>query len=194
MRRVLLLAPCLAASCAAPLTVDRSASLGSPAEARLEEVPICGYPATATGPGVEVRGELVAADATGLWLAAGGDLVHLAPGQADRVMVEVLPDTRTGTTLATILGSASTLSHGVFLVFTLPAWLSAGAAAVVTSGRLHAVDARAGDIRLSEFARFPQGKPTAWPAAEGSRTPPCQARPWSSGDRAPSTPAAPPKP
>lgn len=59
----------------------------------------------------------------------------------------------------TILGAASTLSHGIVLILTAPAWFLSGTIAAASVSYSQQVSWRDRE-RFRAFARFPQGLPT----------------------------------
>ncbi|MDQ3213444.1 MAG: hypothetical protein M3Q85_12270 [Acidobacteriota bacterium] len=103
-----------------------------------------------------IEGELIAAD---------GDVFHILTASGLRSVLRDLPHRITVVGYRTAsgalagwaaAGAASTLSHGVYLIFTAPMWIISGFVAAHREGRagvFHDDDV----ARL--FARFPQGVP-----------------------------------
>jgi hypothetical protein len=102
----------------------------------------------------DVTGELIAVDQTTLHVLTDSGLEAVPRSTVDEVRLvgygswEHLP-------LWTTLGAVSTLSHGGYLVATLPLWIIGGWTA--TSDEVQAVLVPPEDF--ASFARFPQGLP-----------------------------------
>lgn len=178
-----------ATACGAHLPLGRSARVGAPVAARVEDVPVCGFTvrvrAAAGAP--EVEGELLATGPGGLWIATDAGVVNVAaaPGAPPReLVVTVGADQSAGLAAVTVLGSASTVTHGFFLVLSLPIWIATGTVTAVRSARGAYADGAADDPELAAYARFPQGLPAAAALAALHR---CRPEP-----RAPGAPPAPP--
>jgi hypothetical protein len=165
------------AACVTP-PLDRSGSMGSESEARLQDVPVCGYPVRLEGPGLDLSGELLAIDERGIWVAAPGKLWVVEAGAVQEVTIEVLPDTTTLAVVTTILGSLSTASHGAWLVASLPLWLATGIFASLNSASIHQVHTEGAPPAIYQFARFPQGMPRGWPGEGVMEVPVCGELPW----------------
>lgn len=130
---------------------------------------------------MRVEGELIAVSADRLYVLTGSGLKEVPQVAVTEARLAAYRTGRTEIGAWFGLGSASTLSHGYFLVFTLPMWLIAGG--VVLGG-----ESRAGQLsypntplaRFSLYARFPQGLPPDLDPAElgtltpAGRTPPRQ--------------------
>jgi hypothetical protein len=94
-----------------------------------------------------------------------GPMVHRIDGASVKyAQLKAIADSRKGYTAWTLLGILSSISHGWFLAFTIPAWIIVG---TVSSG----VETRAGVFiehdpgrdwwrNMSRFSRFPQGIPS----------------------------------
>lgn len=116
----------------------------------------------APGGGEEtLRGELVAASADSLWIltATGGRVVatgavtqgHLTGYDPDSGEVE----------RGVLLGTVSTISNGIFLVFTAPMWIIGGSVAANSQRKVAREEVSAlGWADLVAWARFPQGMPS----------------------------------
>jgi len=106
----------------------------------------------------EVEGELLAATPDTLhvlsfngWLAVPVNKVRVATLTAFRVPLD-------GIITWGAFGGMSTLSHGWFLILTLPTWIVASTLAGASASkapRVRSVD----PAKLAPFARFPQGLP-----------------------------------
>ena len=72
----------------------------------------------------------------------------------------------TGLGLASLLGTASTISNGYYLVFTAPLWIITGSIATFTYAREPVVSLGSDAARdLRPFARFPIGMPAGLDAS-----------------------------
>ena len=184
-----LLALALSLGCGSARPLDRSQSFGPPAEPPpVGEVPVEGHATTfEMKSGCVETGELLAADEQSAWLLIGqaspahartkgapGKVTEpTAPGsvvpggvvlvpliEAERVSIELHPSDAAIASAWTALGAASTVSHGGFLVLSLPLWLATGIPVSVGEARSNdAVGKSEHFERLFQFARFPQGIP-----------------------------------
>lgn len=170
-------------------TIVRSVSRGTRAAAAgADDVPVCGFPVDVTirhaaaaadaaaAPGGDgaavddaepsrvVEGELVAATGDELWVLGEDGLVRL-PASGATVRVSIAPSAAKGLGVLTAIGSVSTVSHGFFLVGTLPVWLAAGIASSVRATSRSFAETSGDDPELAAWARFPQGPPPGWPDA-----------------------------
>jgi hypothetical protein len=196
-----LVAPPALAGCGHALLQGREAARGPLAVATPEDVPVCGHRATvevAAGPdgaeGPDLQGELLAATAEAV-VVLDVEGVHTVPAAAvKRLLVQVRPS-RSGRTVGlAALGAVSTVSNGVFLIFTFPLWIASGTAAVARGAAGDVASAQAGHPALPAYARFPQGLPPGWPPP-GARPVPCRPAPTEalrSPALAPDPPAPPP--
>ena len=82
-------------------------------------------------------------------------------------------DSQTGNTgLLTFLGSASTISNGFFLVFTMPIWIITGTYMAAQDSRVPRIEpARTGWEAARIYARYPAGLPPHLPAVLPVRAP-----------------------
>jgi hypothetical protein len=107
-----------------------------------------------------VEGELIAVSPDSLWLLRReGPLVVAAAAirQAEVTGYDSKPDQ---VVLLAAVGFLSTISNGVFLIFTAPAWLITGAAGSSAQARASRRTILGRDLApLAPFARFPQGIP-----------------------------------
>lgn len=169
------LAAALAVACAPRPLLDRSVSRGEPALARVDDVPVCGFPVqlALADDGGTVKGELLAVSSEAIFVADGSGLVAVSSEVVREVRVEL--EARSGAAMGalTALGALSTLSHGFYLVFTLPIWLGTGIPTSVNEGRAASASGAPTDPHLRDFARFPQGLPASWPP-RGDEVQPCR--------------------
>jgi hypothetical protein len=136
-----------------------------------------------------VDGELLAVHEGSLVLARG-DHVTVVPSTCIETITVAAFEGAPGQTIAWgVLGSASTISHGIFLMFSLPIWLA-------TSGLATYGHSKAGTItadfrrrqqltteteKIRKWARFPQGLPPGYLEQAASVLPiKCQ---FTTGDR-----------
>lgn len=112
-----------------------------------------------------VQGELLAADDQALHVLTAAGYRSIPTTVAKRLtLTTYAPSSRRATTWA-LLGTLSTLSHGIYLIGTVPGWTLAGVAASRSETMAGVVHAR--DLAW-RFARFPQGLPEGFdPASLG---------------------------
>ena len=150
---------------------DRSAGYGgSPTNVDITEVPVKGFPIEVeTGHGY-VQGELLAAEGDVVYvLTKEGRVETVHKQEIVKATIEVYPSRAAPAIVWTILGTASTLSHGFFLVFTAPTWLAVGIPSSIEEGsKVVKVDGP-DTPQLWQFARYPAGmpRPAPAPAADG---------------------------
>jgi hypothetical protein len=106
------------------------------------------------------RGELIAASADSLWVLGDSQPVVIPTSVVGSGKLYAYAPKLGDVTGWTVAGMVSTISNGVFLVFTAPAWLITGGFA----GQSEARAARRTSpprawAELALFARFPQGMP-----------------------------------
>jgi hypothetical protein len=170
------------AACGPGTGHGRGTSRGSSAEAALDDVPLCGFHVTVeTSRRVpllrddDVEGELIAVEPETIAVLAPEGLTRIPRDAVQRVVVTVLPERRTAAGATMGLGALSTLSHGAYLLISLPVWLVAGGIAVGMTSHEERWKFSPMD-ELYQFARFPQGLPQGWPPAN-SLPKPCPAPP-----------------
>jgi hypothetical protein len=115
-------------------------------------------------------GELLAVDADSVWLLSGGRLRVVPMHRVSSMFVTGYNADYGAMAIWTVLGTASTLSHGLVLVLSAPVWLIVGTISTVSYSYISresvtrreldepVAAARAID-RLRIYARFPQGLP-----------------------------------
>jgi hypothetical protein len=210
-------------SCATPPRIGvgyRDQQHGSPALAALEEVPVKGSRAEVfLESGTSVKGELLAADGNVIYLRTHrSDTARLSLSSVHHVVLQLYPSADEEAEGLGILGGLSTLTHGVYLLFTAPFWIITTAVASNTLSETSrgVIEPRAFSD-LYAYARFPQGLPPAWPEGNApqptappgapaqpvptptptpgsSATPPATPSPPSVAPEAPPRPPAPPTP
>ncbi len=181
MRRALLaLALLVQLGCAGKLTRDPPlSSAGSWENRKLEEVPVFGYPTTAIyASGEHFTGELLAVDADHAWLTSpnGDRVVPVHLSELKELQVKVRDNYGVLTGVWAGLGTVSTLSQGVFLIFGAPVWMLTGIATSVSASTGNWANGL-GNPEVTQFARFPAGLPpsfwscTQHPVGSSSRLP-----------------------
>jgi hypothetical protein len=161
-----LLVLALLPGCLATAPRMRSEKLGTPAEGfELSDVPVLGYQVRVVPQmGPDVTGELLGVDGEHVFVLDGRGvrIIHLT--DLRQVYVDVM-NSSNGVVgaVATGVGTVSTISHGILLVLSAPAWAVLGtAAAVAASAAQRAEFSRASINLLRDYARFPQGVPPAF--------------------------------
>jgi hypothetical protein len=152
----------------------RATPRGTPTSARLEDVPVCGHrvEVKCALPYGDVGGELLAADDQRLVILGREGVVEVPRTKASAVVVDVLPR-RTGVAVVfVVLGTVSTVSHGLFLPLTASAWLIGGPLSVGATIREERWQFFPDSEALRDYARFPQGLPEGWPR-DGAQPSPC---------------------
>jgi hypothetical protein len=153
--------------------IDRSAGFGgSPTTANIEDVPVKGFPvAVATANGT-VSGELLAVGETEIHVLEDRGTRSIAIADVRSVSVELYPSRGGAMVLWTALGTVSTLSHGLLLIFSAPTWVVVGATTAGVSGLNNDIDIPRDKLpKLWQFARFPAGLPATWSTAAATRNP-----------------------
>jgi hypothetical protein len=136
-------------------------------------------------------GELIAASADTIWiLTEQGQLDFYRVSAIESVALGIHDNDAVMVGAWTALGSISTISHGVFLVFTLPIWLASGLSMTVQESRSGNLEYPPWPlVALTPYARFPQGAPFGITAARLTGA----ARPTPLAPSAPSNPPATPQ-
>ena len=111
---------------------------------------------------IEIKGEYITSDTSNIYILY--DSLFIIPKAKIIDAVLEIDDKNTSEYDGwTILGSASTLSHGWFLGFTFPMWLATGISA--SSGESFRDRYSESDLneaywnQILKYSRFPQGKP-----------------------------------
>lgn len=110
--------------------------------------------------GRRARGELVAASADSIWVLNDSQPVVIPTSAVDSGKLFAYSPRLGSLAGWTVAGMASTISNGLFLVFTAPMWLIGGSLAGQTE--IRAAQRRTPPrtwAELAPFARFPQGMP-----------------------------------
>jgi hypothetical protein len=163
---VLIMALGLAPAGCYHLPLDRSAPLGKPdTKITLEDVPVHGFnveASMASGDRSEtVTGELLAAEPEILYLFKEGQTLKIPRSDLRKVeLVELFPSGAAAMGIWTALGTASSASHGLYAMYSMPIWLVTGISLSVAAalGNDLVVPLSSYD-QLYQFARYPQGMP-----------------------------------
>lgn len=160
-----LLAAILATSCVTHGGLDRSVSHGSPMTVKVEDVPVHGFQVDVEkAGGVTVSGELLGLGPEGIYVLSNNQTSLVATRDVKKVSVELYDSGWAWMLVWTVLGTASTLSHGFYLILSAPIWIATGSATTGAAGASNDLDVAPGQVmRLWQFARFPAGMPAAWP-------------------------------
>ncbi len=147
--------------------LDRSTALGTKLEqVELKNIPVRGHRVSITYgvDGCIVEGELVAVTRSALIVLDVEDALWEIPvALLVDVELELYPSQSGSLYTATTVGSVSSLSHGYWLVISLPVWLAVGlplASSESSASHLHTQVADA--PRLAAYARFPHGAWMDW--------------------------------
>ena len=124
--------------------------------------------------GSTVGGELLAVDRDYLHVAVPPDVIRVAVGDLAKVrLVRFEGDIDSKLSLG-IVGTLSTLTHGVFLVFSAPIWMISTTVATRTESSAGVYDSSPVDLGvLQQFSRFPQGLPPGFGHPAGEQDGPC---------------------
>ncbi|MCH7549873.1 MAG: hypothetical protein IH969_10115 [Candidatus Krumholzibacteriota bacterium] len=108
------------------------------------------------------RGELIAAHDDELLVLVDNELIIIPSDEIDRVQVGWYDSQWGGLAGLTFLGMLSTISNGLFLVFTAPAWLIIGSLSAASASHMPIEDAEPHRLdMISPYARFPMGMPSS---------------------------------
>ncbi len=131
----------------------------------VEKVPVRGFPVQVGIAERRISGELLAADGDFIWVLEKNCLRQLEYQRVSWASVEYF------TSFAPLvggwdgLGAMSTLSHGFFVVFSLPIWLGIGVPTAIGAAVNNDLEFKPKQFdKLYQFARFPQGMPEGWPS------------------------------
>lgn len=125
-----------------------------------------------TGIEQPVQGELLAVGGTSLYILELGEVAEVNLKTIKSASLSAYEAAAGGVVTLTLLGGASTISHGFFLIFSFPIWLAVG---IATSRHQSGMGYAAYDSDNSlkklqgfgKWARFPQGMPEDF----GKKTP-----------------------
>ena len=159
-----------APGCVAGNKLHRAESPGGPVEKlSVEDVPVTGSHVDVDAAGTTVEGELIAVDPTDFWIleetpanASVRSPCWIQVHQSQITSVHIrLYDTHPGVNAAlSVLGLASTLANGYYLVFTAPIWIVGGTFSIVSAAQARHYYVSPQDYwLLPQFARFPGGLP-----------------------------------
>lgn len=130
--------------------------------------------------GSQYGGELLAADAQRIYIAGGKifataaqhayfarnpAVISLQLNTVESITIDIYRDNATGTVLWSLLGTASTITHGFGLLLSAPIWAATGiwASMSVANAGVERIDHPGGADawRLRRYARYPEGLPAA---------------------------------
>ncbi|HEX7604399.1 MAG TPA: hypothetical protein VF316_22425 [Polyangiaceae bacterium] len=183
MRARLLLLAWLAAACGHTASLDRAKTAGGAAsDVAVSDVPVRGAVTRIyLRSGETLDGELLAVGAHAMAIAVrrGDNDEDLFVSEAEIEKVRVTAYSNAALTGALVtwgaVGTLSTLSHGVFLIFSAPIWTVAGMATSIAAAEdsdQSAVVLGGEQAQLWQFARFPQGLPPTYPIKGNTPPPP----------------------
>jgi hypothetical protein len=159
-----LLATTLTVGCVTHGGLDRGVSQGSRTTATLDEVPVKGFDVDVELASGSASGELLAVEPEGIYLLADDKTSFVAMRDVKKVSVELYSSDWGWMAGWTALGTASTLTHGFYLLFTAPVWLTTGTVTAAVAGASNDLKVTPAQLpRLWQFARFPAGLPASWP-------------------------------
>jgi hypothetical protein len=109
--------------------------------------------------GAEVQGELISAEGVYVWLLRDdGRLVSFPVESVRDASLGVFQTRESELTAWTIVGALSTVSHGAFIIFSLPIWLLVGIPSAYVESRRGFIEYPQYSWQvLGRYARFPQG-------------------------------------
>jgi hypothetical protein len=154
------------AGCTAHGSAIRSEPRGKRAAVAVADVPVKGFDVTVFTDAATFSGELLAVDSCYVHVERPAGAVAIPVTRVESVGVQLYPSTAAGSVaLLSVLGTLSTPSHGWYLVFSVPVWLTSGIATSVNLAYADDVTVKDSTF-LFQFARFPQGLPPGWREAE----------------------------
>jgi hypothetical protein len=138
-------------------------------------------------------GELIAASDDTIWiLTEQGQLAFYPVSVIESVALGIHDNHAELFGVWTALGSVSTISHGAFLIFTLPIWLVSGLSVTIQESRSGNFEYPPWPlVALKPYARFPQGAPVGLTAANLTGATQFAPHPPSAPSTPPSTPPPP---
>ena len=107
----------------------------------------------------KMKGELIAIHTDSIFILTETGLLVLSKADISRAKVTAFNSNSSTTIGWTFLGTLSTLSHGLFLIFTAPAWILTGTIATIAQSRAPQIAKTKRNTweALAKYARFPQG-------------------------------------
>jgi hypothetical protein len=158
---VVALAP---SSCTPRGSAMRSTSFGGDkTTVPVADIPVKGFSVAISSKGKNRSGELLAVNPCFVYVLDDEQSIAVPLATVESVNVELYPSHAGAIAGLTALGTASTLSHGVFLIFTAPVWLAVGIPSSVSLADRNDFDLHGSEApMLFQYARFPQGLPAGW--------------------------------
>jgi len=155
---------------------DRSVPIGSRSSGeKVADVPVRGHVITVQTRGGEITGELLAVGPSELILLAKNDGRIVRFSEVRDVDIALYPSRSTAMAVWTGIGAASTVTHGVWALISMPVWLISGIRVTAAEQENIRVEGVQLD-RLYQYARFPQGLPDVTRSSARQR-PPAAAEP-----------------
>jgi hypothetical protein len=108
------------------------------------------------GDGFQTEGELIAVDQTAFHVLTRSGFESVPRASVRRITLTGYGNRARALALWSVIGGASTLSHGFYLLFTAPTWAIGGT--IASLKEKHASIWHDEDVAF-RFARFPQGLP-----------------------------------
>jgi len=147
--------------------LDRSHGFGgTPADVPVDQVPVRGHQVDIEGFSQSARrfsvsGELLAVDANNLWvLEATNAITPVSRQEVLEIKIELYDSGSEISVWWTVIGTLSTISHGILLIITGPVWIVSGGTASFGASQANNLYVSADEAgELFQFARFPQGLP-----------------------------------
>lgn len=150
-------------SCTSIGHLDRSQPTGGEIESEIQarDVPVCGFLVIAQSDRGRIDGELIEVRNGVLLVLSDNGIVELPADELSRVQVITSePTRRTETVLWGVSGTLSTLSHGAFLIFTMPVWISTSIGTARWARIASRITVGHGELeQLWQYARYPDGLP-----------------------------------
>jgi len=136
---------------------------GTPMTVQVEDVPAKGFHVDVSAKQGDVSGELLAVSPEQVYVLTARGMRAVPTAEVHDVSIR-LYDSGWGWLAGwTALGTVSTASHGVFLVFSAPLWLVVGISATANASSRSSIPIRGPGLPgLWQFARFPAGLPEGW--------------------------------
>jgi len=111
------------------------------------------------GKTITSSGELIAVEDGRILLLGEGGIDQVPVAEVEQTKLEIFRESRKAALWAT-LGTLSTLSHGVGLIFSAPVWIISGIGLTAGESRAGMMNFRGlPPKQINKFARFPQGLP-----------------------------------
>jgi hypothetical protein len=175
---------------------DRSQGIGSPTgKIDVAEVPVRGFVVRVDfTEGGRLEGELLAVEPSWIYLSNGGEgpeqVVPVRLAEVSNVEIRDIYWTPSAMlAIWSVVGTISTLSHGVILIFSAPVWVGTGIATSLAAASGNDLTVSREDFpRLVQYARFPAGLPEHWSRIPSAKEEEASPEPTSTSTLAPDLP------